>query len=65
MLQLFGDMPTEAAAQFGDKTFKELLCYNFLYQDVGIVWYQDPFDYLSAKIQIALISSFKMTAVEH
>jgi hypothetical protein len=56
---MFGDVPTEHAQVYGDKTFQSMmqikvisvhLCmelgYNVLFQDVDMVWMRDPLPYL-------------------
>jgi len=54
----FKDMPTKEAAHYGDRTFAQMmyakivsvqlvnaLGYDLLFQDVDVVWYQDPKSY--------------------
>ena len=56
--QNFGDIPAEAAKRYGDRRFvammmAKVICvqlvsmlgYDFLFQDVDIVWYSNPLDY--------------------
>ena len=64
----FGDMPTEAARSYGDKRFTgmmlakvycvhlvSLLGYDLLFQDVDVVWYDNPLPYLKANTTTDLI----------
>lgn len=56
----FGDMPTVAARRYGDAAFTGMMMskvyvmhllvtlgYNVLFQDVDVVWYQDPLAYFN------------------
>ena len=56
--QNFGDIPAEAAKRYGDAKFvammmAKVICvqlvsmlgFDFLFQDVDIVWYKNPLDY--------------------
>ena len=54
----FGDMPTNAAKNYGDKTFQGMMMskvycvhlinalgYDLIFQDVDVVWKRDPIEY--------------------
>jgi hypothetical protein len=56
--ELFGVLPESDAEKFGDATFTAMvyakvvvahlvsvMSYSFLYQDLDIIWYRDPFSY--------------------
>jgi hypothetical protein len=58
---IFGDMPEAAARGYGDRIFSKMMMakvycvhlvlscgYNVLYQDVDVVWYQNPLPYLES-----------------
>lgn len=58
--QNFGDVPTGAASRYGDRKFVammlaktlvpqlvSMLGYDFLFQDVDIVWYKNPISYFN------------------
>jgi len=58
----YGDIPSEAAHQYGDKKFTammmaKVMCvqmvnslgYNILFQDVDIVWYKNPIPYFESE----------------
>jgi len=60
--ELFGDMPTKAAGRYGDPTFMRMMMakiycvqlinmlgYDILFQDVDVVWYQNPLAYFHNK----------------
>jgi hypothetical protein len=64
--QNFGDIPTDAAGRYGDAKFvammmAKVICvqlvsmlgFDFLFQDVDIVWYKHPLDYFHDKTQQA------------
>jgi hypothetical protein len=59
---IFGDLPEEAANGYGDRIFSRMMMakvycvhlviscgYNVLFQDVDLVWYQDPLPYLESE----------------
>ena len=59
--QNFGNMPSEAARVYGDRRFVammlakvfcvqmvSMLGYDFLFQDVDIVWFKDPLEYFKS-----------------
>jgi Nucleotide-diphospho-sugar transferase len=65
---LFGDVPKKFAEEFGDATYERtilpkvhcvhlvgMLGYDYLFQDVDIVWYRHPIDYFG---QLQSLSSF-------
>ena len=60
----FGEMPKDAARQYGDKRFMGMMLskvycvhlintlgYDLLFQDVDVVWYRDPLTYFHNKEQ--------------
>jgi hypothetical protein len=59
---IFGDMPESAANKYGDMVFARMMMakiycvhlaltsgYNVLFQDVDVIWYQNPLPYLESK----------------
>lgn len=59
---IFGDMPEMAARGYGDRVFSKMMMakvycvhlvlslgYNVLFQDVDLVWYQNPLPYLESE----------------
>ena len=61
-LQNFGDIPEKAAKRYGDARFTammmakvicvqmvSMLGFDFLFQDVDIVWFKNPLEYFNDK----------------
>jgi Nucleotide-diphospho-sugar transferase len=59
----FGDMPTGAAQKYGDRTFQVMMLskvycvhlinamgYDVLFQDVDVIWYQNPIEYFQLPV---------------
>jgi Nucleotide-diphospho-sugar transferase len=59
----FGDMPTGAAKKYGDRTFQVMMLskvycvhlinamgYDVLFQDVDVIWYQNPIEYFQLPV---------------
>jgi hypothetical protein len=61
--EAFGPMPTGAAQRYGDRTFQVMMLskvycvhlinamgYDVLFQDVDVIWYQNPIEYFQLPI---------------